>query len=103
MENSLAGLVHISSAFSPTCQFTIRLRPKMIHEDRKVAATPKVNFGQVIFQLPPTIRRGVRRIESLSKKIINAEAAISFNNIYMYISRKENEGYKVYFSQTVFP
>jgi hypothetical protein len=51
---------------------------KMIHEDRNVATTPKVNFGQVISQLPPTIRR----IESLSK-IINAEAVISFNNIYI--------------------
>jgi hypothetical protein len=46
-----------------------------------VATTPKVNFGQVIFQLPTAIRRIDRRIESLSKKIINAEAAISFNKI----------------------
>jgi hypothetical protein len=36
----------------------------MIHEDRNVAATQKVNLGQDIFQLPPTIRRIVRRIES---------------------------------------
>jgi hypothetical protein len=49
----------------------------MIHEDRNAATAPKVNFGQVIFKLPPTIRR----IESLSKKIISAEAAISFNKI----------------------
>jgi hypothetical protein len=47
----------------------------MIHEDPNFATTPKGNFGQVIFQLPPTIRK----IESLSKRIINAEAAISFN------------------------
>jgi hypothetical protein len=58
-----------------------QLRPKMIHENRNIATTPKVNFGQVIFQLPSTIRRIVRRIESLSKKIINAEAVISFNKI----------------------
>jgi hypothetical protein len=82
----LAGLAHISSAFSPTCQSTIRLCLKMIHEERNVATTPKVKFGQVIFQLPPTIRR----IESLSKKIINAEAAISFNkkNTMWYLKIK---------------
>jgi hypothetical protein len=68
-------------AYSPTCQFTIRLRSKMIQEDRNVATTQKVNFGQVIFQLSPTIKRIVRKIESLSKKIINAGAAISFNKI----------------------
>jgi hypothetical protein len=55
----------------------------MIYEDRNVATTPKANFGQLIFELPATIRRIVRRIESLSKKIINAEAALSFNNIYI--------------------
>jgi hypothetical protein len=45
----------------------------MIHEDRNVATAP--------FKLRPTIRRIVRKIESLLKKIINAEAAISFNKI----------------------
>jgi hypothetical protein len=53
----------------------------MIHEDRNVATTPKANFGKLIFELPPTIRRMVWRVESLSKKIINAEAAISFKKI----------------------
>jgi hypothetical protein len=71
--------IFVYNIFSPTCQSTIRLRPKIIHKDRIVATTPKVNFGQVIFQLPPTIRRIARRIQSLSKKIINAESAISFN------------------------
>jgi hypothetical protein len=46
-----------------------------------VATTAKGNFGQLIFELPPTILRIVRKIESLSKKIINAEAAISFTKI----------------------
>jgi hypothetical protein len=55
--------------------------PKMIHDDLNVATTQKANFGQLIFELPPTIRRIVRRVESVSKKIINAEATISFNNI----------------------
>jgi hypothetical protein len=43
----------------------------------QIQFSSKVNLGQVIFQLPPTIKR----IVSLSKKIINAEAAISFNKI----------------------
>jgi hypothetical protein len=60
------------------------LRRKMIHEDRNFATTPNANFGQLIFELPPTIRRILRRVESLSKKIINTVAAISFNKIYIF-------------------
>jgi hypothetical protein len=52
----------------------------MIHEDRNVETTPNGNFGQLIFELPPTIRRIVRKIEFLSKKIINAEAPTFDNN-----------------------
>ena len=63
-----------------------------------VATPPKVNFGHVMFQLPPSIRSVLRKTENLWKKIINAEDAISFNkvclsedilpnysNIYIYI------------------
>jgi hypothetical protein len=42
-----------------------------------------LTFGQVIFQFPPTIRRIVRRIESLTKLTINAEAAISFKQVWL--------------------
>jgi hypothetical protein len=49
--------------------------------------TSEVNFGQTIFELPPTIGT----IESLWKIIINAEAAI-----YMYILTTQSYYHKVF-------
>lgn len=40
-----------------------------------------MNFGDIIYTLPPPTRRIARRIESIWKKLINAEAALSFNKI----------------------
>jgi hypothetical protein len=54
------------------------------HQDPNVATTPKANFGQLIFKVSPTIRRIVRKIETLSKKIINGEVAITLN-IYIIV------------------
>ena len=55
---------------------------RMIHVGSK--RCENMNFGEVIFILPPQIRSVVRRMESVWRKIINAEAAVSFNNIYIY-------------------
>jgi hypothetical protein len=43
----------------------------------------KMNIGEIIFTLPPISRRIARMIKSIWKKIINTEAAISFNNIWV--------------------
>ena len=42
-----------------------------------------MNLGEIIFILPPQIvdRSVVRRMESVWRKIINADAAVSFNKI----------------------
>ena len=50
---------------------------------KNITLSPKVNFSLILVQLPPTIRSIVRRIETLWKKIINAEAAIALNQIFL--------------------
>jgi hypothetical protein len=35
-----------------------------------------MNFGEIIYSLPPFTRRIARKIESIWKKLINAEAAV---------------------------
>jgi hypothetical protein len=47
----------------------------MIHEDRNVV---RATIGQLIFELPPTIWRIIRKIE-------NAEAALPPSKIYIYL------------------
>jgi hypothetical protein len=42
-----------------------------------------MNFGEIIYSLPPFTRGIARKIESICKKIINAEAAVVFNKIYL--------------------
>ena len=57
-----------------------------------------MNFGSLLFQLPPEERKVIRKIENISKKLINANFAVIFNeicsrenllptftNIYIYI------------------
>jgi hypothetical protein len=40
-----------------------------------------MNFGEIIYSLPPFTRRIARKIESIWKKLINAEAVVVFNKI----------------------
>ena len=61
--------------------FVLLFGLSMIHVGSK--RCENMNFSEVIFILPPQTRSVVRRMESVWRKIINAEAAVSFNNIYI--------------------
>ena len=65
---------------------------KMTRAGQNVAISPKVNLGQILFQLDPNIRSIIGRTESLGKEIINAEAAITFNLIYTFRTIKALSG-----------
>jgi hypothetical protein len=41
----------------------------------------KINFPEIIFTQCPISRRIARKIELIGRKVINAEAAVSFNKI----------------------
>ena len=40
-----------------------------------------MDFGRLLFQVPQEHRKSVRKIENISKKLINANFAVIFNDI----------------------
>ena len=44
-----------------------------------------MDFGSLIFNLQPEERSSIRTVEKISKKLITAEFAVIFNNIYIYM------------------
>ena len=49
-----------------------------------------MSFGDLIFQLGDQEKKAIRNLEKLSKKLISAEFAVIFIDIYIYI---ENTGF----------
>ena len=40
-----------------------------------------MSLGQLLWELPPAYRNIARKVEQISKKVVNAEAAVDFNHI----------------------
>ena len=49
--------------------------------------TLRDNFGFILHEFEPEVRRKVRYLETCHKKLINCSYAVKFNEAYIYINK----------------